>query len=413
MLDSLRRTGGGTVAGPAGPAGPAAGWRPFERLWPHVWTVAPRLRNSLWRREPPPAEPWQATVEDPQLGTVRLSGRLHRCLPAPDAAAPGAPGAAGAAAASAAEASGESDELVVLLHGLGGSIDSYYMPRGALAALAAGMSCLRLNLRGADMSGEDFPHGGLTADVHAVVASPALRRYRRIYLLGYSLGGHLALRFATEPGDPRVVAVTALCSPLDLRRSQEAIDAPAGWIYRRYLLSHLTRIYATVAARRRLPLPVAEVARIRRMRDFDERVVAPRHGFASAADYYVRASVAPRLTLLRLPSLLVNSTGDPMVLAHAVRPALRRPVPRLAVRWVTGGGHVGFPASVDLGLDLLSGGAGGPGGAGNPPGGAGTRTGGAGHLIGAAGRGAATARPPLDDQVLAWLRRAADLRPAA
>jgi predicted alpha/beta-fold hydrolase len=411
MLDSLRRQG---VRTGALPVDAGAGWRPFEWLRPHVWTVAPRLRHSVLPLEPPPAEPWQAVVEDPALGPVRLSGRLHRCLPAMHltagvrwrASGGGMPAVAEEAAGGGgvpapAEGAGGDDELVVLLHGLGGSIDSYYMPGGALAAAAAGMSSLRLNLRGADLSGEDFYHAGLTADVHAALASPALRRYRRIYLLGYSLGGHLALRFASEPGDPRVAAVAAICSPLDLRRSQQAIDAPDGWPYRRYLLSHLARIYATVAARRRLPLPAAYVARLRKMRDFDDWVVAPRHGFDGAEDYYARASVAPRLGKLRVPALLVNSAVDPMVLAPAVRPALERRVPRLEVRWVPEGGHVGFPPGVDLGLapDPARGtggvaGAGDAGSAGaDPRAGGGTAT-------------SAAVAPRVVDQVLAWLRRA-------
>ena len=62
--------------------------------------------------------------DDPQVGPVRLSGLLREV--------------AGAEA------------LVVLVHGLGGSVDSHYMPRGAAAVEAAGLSCLRLNLRGAD-----------------------------------------------------------------------------------------------------------------------------------------------------------------------------------------------------------------------------------------------------------------------
>jgi predicted alpha/beta-fold hydrolase len=329
------------------------------RLGPHLWTVAPRLRHSVRPLEVPAAEPWQGVVQDPAVGPVKLSGRLRRC-PAAEAAA---------------------GEVVVLLHGLGGTIESHYMLRGALAAEAAGLSCLRLNLRGADYSGEDFYHAGLTADVHAALASPELRPYRRIYLLGYSMGGHVALRFATEPGDPRVVRVAAVCAPLDLGRGQQAIDGPDGWLYRRYLLSNLSRLYAAVAARRPLPVPVQEVARLRKMHDFDERVVAPRYGFASAEDYYARASVAPRLGELRLPSLLVNSEGDPMVSASAVRPVLERVVPRLLeVRWVAGGGHVGFPRGVDLGLDLGAGGG--------------------GDCEAESGDGA----PGIDEQVLAWLR---------
>ena len=336
----------------------------LDRLRPHFWTVAPRFRHSLRPLAPPAAEPWHGVVEDPAIGPVRLSGRLWR-------------------------PSRDGDDLVVMLHGLGGDVDSHYMARGALAAERAGLACLRLNLRGADHNGDDFYHAGLTADVHAALASPELRGYRRIYVLGYSLGGHLALRFATEAGDPRVVRVAAVCSPLHLGRGQAAIDSPGAWLYRRYLIARLVRLYAAVAARhissRRVPMPLSEVARLRKIRDFDEWVVAPRHGFAGADDYYARASVAPRLAALRLPALLVNAAGDPMVRAQAVRPFLGPSVAGLEVRWMAGAGHVGFPRGLDLGLDL--------GDAASAEIGAGT------------GKGAIGSPRRVDDQVLDWLRR--------
>jgi len=294
----------------------------------HLWTLAPRLRHRLRPPRLPAARPWETALADPVRGTVRLTGLLCEV-----------PG---------------SDEVLILVHGLGGCSDSHYLSAGVAAAEAAGISSLRLNLRGADRRGEDFYHGGLTADLHAALASPELQRYSRVYALGYSLGGHVALRLGTEEGDPRLAAVAAICSPVDLALAQAEIDAPPLWIYRRYLLDGLKDIYDSVAARhpalgRAVPLPPAEVRRIRTIREWDDRVVAPRHGFADAADYYARASVAPRLPYLRVPALLLNSEQDPMVPARAVRPALQCPAPRLTVRWIAGGGHVAFPRA--LGVD--------------------------------------------------------------
>lgn len=291
-------------------------------LLPHLWTIAPRLRHGFSPARLPESLPWQTVLEDPQAGPVRLTGRLREV-----------PG---------------SEEVLVLVHGLGGGTDSHYMRGGTAAAEALGLSCLRVNLRGADRLGEDFYHAGLTADLHAVLASGPLAHYRRIYVLGYSLGGHLALRLGTDEGDPRLAAVAAICSPLDLGRSVVEIDAL--WVYRPYLLKSLKSIYAAVAARRPVPIPVSEAARIRTIREWDDRVVAPRHGFAGADDYYTRASVAPLLPRLRVPALLVNSESDPMVPARAVRPVLENPLPGLEVRWIPGGGHVAFPRTLDTGL---------------------------------------------------------------
>lgn len=291
-----------------------------ERLRGHLYTLLPFVGHVLAPRPVPESGPWQLTLNDALHGQVRLTGRLH--------ARPGAGG------------------ILVVIHGLGGSVASHYVGAAVRAALGAGLSCLRVNLRGADRSGEDFYHAGLSSDLAAVVDS--LANHGPTYLLGYSLGGHIALRFATETRDPRVRAVAAVCSPLDLDRCAREIDRHRGWVYRRHVLGGLREMYAAYAARRGPIVPLEAAARIATIREWDERIVARRHGFRDAAHYYAEASVAPRLPELAIPALLVASEHDPMVPAHTLRPALARATGCLEVRWIAGGGHVGFPASVEL-----------------------------------------------------------------
>ncbi len=290
----------------------------------HLWTVWPLVRVAVRPLKPPASVDWSAAVSDQHRGRVRLTGRLS-------------------------VSSSDPSSLLILVHGLGGSADSRYLIRAARVAETLGLSSLRLHLRGADGGGEDFYHAGLSADLAAVVASPALREFTTLYLLGYSLGGHVVLKFATEVGDRRLRAAAAVCAPLDLERTVRAFDRPARWPYRRYVLSNLLSQYAEVAACRSVPTPLAEVRRIRTLREWDRRTVVPRFGFRSPEDYYRRASVAARLDQLRLPALLVAAGGDPMVAADAIAPALDRRGNHLEVRWVRGG-HVSFPADLDLGL---------------------------------------------------------------
>ncbi len=291
----------------------------------HAWTVAPTLIHRVLRRQAPQAEPWETTLSDPVTGVIRLSGRLRR--------------------------GSNRNTLLVVLHGLGGSHASFYAVRAARAAEQAGLDCLRLNLRGADRSGQDYYHAGLTADLEAALASPGLATYQRVFVLGYSLGGHMALRYATGRLDPRVSAVAAVCSPLDLETCCAAIDRPEMWLYRRYLLSGLNRIYARVAQRRPVPATPAQARRIRTLRAWDDAVVAPRHGFASAHDYYSKTSVGPRLGQLGVPCLLVAAERDPMVPLHTLRPWLDQAPPSLEFHLAREGGHVGFPAGLDLEQD--------------------------------------------------------------
>lgn len=219
-----------------------------------------------------------------------------------------------------------------------------YCIAAALAAQRAGLSCLRIALRGADRSGEDFYHGGLSADLDAAARSSALSNFTRLYVLGYSLGGHVSLRYATTDAlSSRVRAVAAICAPLDLALSAQHIDSPKSYVYRRHVLDGLNEIYAEVASRKTVPTPLALARRAQALRTWDSLTIVPRYGFADVADYYCQMSVGPRLHELQVPSLLVQSSLDPMVPPWTYERHLARALPRLEVRRLACGGHVAFP----------------------------------------------------------------------
>jgi len=287
----------------------------------HGWTIGTWLRRTLRPARAPVASPWSAMIDDPKLGPVRITGKIRH---------------------------EEAPSLVLLVHGLGGDIDAPYIVAAAQAAQAAGLSCLRLNLRGADRSGEDFYHAGLTADLTAAISSPEVARYEKVFVLGYSLGGHVTLRYGLDTADGRIAALAAVSAPLDLDASARSFDRPGCEIYRRNVLLGLNDIYASVARRRPVPLFVALARRIRKIREWDHRVVAPRHGFRDAEDYYRSVSVAPRLGDLRPRSLLIFARNDPMVPAEVVSAELSRCNPRTTVKWIPRGGHMAFPSNLDL-----------------------------------------------------------------
>lgn len=288
-----------------------------HRIGGHLWTIAPALRDAIAPSPMPPSEPWSTTVPDPHVGEIRLGGRLHH-----------EPGA---------------DTLVLVVHGLGGSSDSPYARRAAAAARRSGFSSLRLDLRGADERGEDVYHAALAEDLEHALAEAACARYQRVLVIGYSLGGHVALWLARRGHDPRVVAVAAVCAPVDLARSSADIDRGRAWAYRHYVLSHLKRAARRVSTRRPLPAPIDEIDRVRTIREWDARVVAPRHGFVDVDDYYARASVGPHLGQLAVPALWIGARHDPMVTAASVEGPLAAAAGRVEVRWLQRGGHVGFP----------------------------------------------------------------------
>ncbi|HKP63089.1 MAG TPA: alpha/beta fold hydrolase [Polyangiales bacterium] len=282
----------------------------------HAWTIGPNLLARFTSKPAPAALAWSYELSDPDVGGVRLTGLLQ-------------PGVA--------------DACLVIVHGLGGSYDRPYCVNAAWAAQRAGLPCLRFGLRGADRSGEDFYHGGLTADLAAAVASPQLAQFKRLYILGYSLGGHVTLRYAIGEHDPRVAAVAAICAPLDLDLGAQSIDSKRSAIYRRHVLSGLNEIYSAVAQKRSVPTPLSRVLAARSIREWDGLTVVPRYGFRDAEDYYASISVGPRLSQLRIPALLVQSKHDPMVPLWTYQQHLAQAPKLLEVRTLGQGGHVGFP----------------------------------------------------------------------
>lgn len=288
----------------------------------HRWTLEPHLRTLFRPPELPGSRRIRVTFDDPVRGEIGITGRLTPAA--------------------------ESDELVVVVHGLGGSTSSGYMARMVAAARRVGIGCLRMNMRGADRSGDDVYHGGLGDDIGRLLAAPELASVKTIYLVGYSLGGHLVLCYAAGHMDPRVAAVASVCAPLDFDAGATELDKPRGAFYRRHLLSGLREVHAAAHRRSPLQVDIARTAKIVRLREWDELVVAPRFGFRSAEDYYAQVSVGPRLGAIEAPTLMIATEHDPMVRFSTLLPSLQSSG---RVRVVTSrhGGHVGFPPVVDLG----------------------------------------------------------------
>jgi predicted alpha/beta-fold hydrolase len=295
----------------------------LESLGAHAWTILPAVAHDLFPRSAPAGVAWSTTLDDPAIGPLTLHGSLRD---RPD-----------------------SDACLIVVHGMGGSVDAHYCIFAARAAEQLGVSCLRLSLRGADRQGEDFYHAGLTDDLVAAVASPALARYRRLYVLGYSLGGHMTLRYGLQLSDSRVRALAAVCAPLDLELSAQAIDRTRVFLYRHYLLRGLKEIYGAVAQRRKVPTELAAARAIRTLRHWDNATVVPRFGFQSAEHYYATVSVGPRLRELAIPTMLVQVEPDPMVPLFTYERHLHGLNSATVLHRLNVGGHVGFPARLALG----------------------------------------------------------------
>ena len=239
--------------------------------------------------------------------------------------------------------------LLLALHGLEGSSRSPYIAGLLAVARARGWDGVALNFR--SCSGElnrrpRFYHSGETADLDWVVAQLCARwPGRRLALVGYSLGGNVALKWLGERGagaPPEVRAAAAISVPFDLAVAAYQVDHGVGWFYGQMFLRTLRAKAIAKAQRFSGLLDPAAVAAIRSFAAFDDRVTAPLHGFADARDYWTRASCRPWLGAIQRPTLLINACDDPFLPAAHLPRAEIAGAPRLHAEFPRRGGHVGF-----------------------------------------------------------------------
>jgi len=241
--------------------------------------------------------------------------------------------------------------LLVVLHGLEGSSSSHYV-RGLLAqARARGWRGLAMNFR--SCSGEPNRllrsyHSGETGD-----AGEAIRRARDespdapLLCAGCSLGGNVLVKWLGEQGEAAPVrAAAALSVPFDLALCAGALDGPGAmaWVYRTRFLRSLKAKALEKAGRFPARLDVDEVRAARTLREFDEAITGPLHGFAGAEDYYAQSSSGPYVGRVRVPLLLLGAEDDPFIPPQCLPRAAVRGNRFVTLETPAQGGHLGFVA---------------------------------------------------------------------
>lgn len=241
---------------------------------------------------------------------------------------------------------GAARPLAILIHGLTGCGESFYVLATARALLDRGVPVLRLNLRGAGPNAgacREQYHAGRTGDLLKVIASldPALTK-NGIAAVGYSLGGNVLLKLLAEAGSGSPIRRAAAVSPpVDLAAAARCILRPRNRLYHRYLLARMKD--EARATRGGLDARLGEAVNAARdIVAYDDTAVAPRYGFASAADYYARCSSEPMLGAIRVRSLIIHSRDDPWIPADALAAQAGAGNPRLDIVLTARGGHVGF-----------------------------------------------------------------------
>ena len=111
-------------------------------------------------------------------------------------------------------------------------------------------------------------------------------------------------------------------------------------LYHRFLLAQMKR--ESLACDDVSPAERATIGAVRTIIAFDDRLTAPRNGFAGAEDYYRRNSAGQFLDAIAMPTLLIHALDDPWVPAASYLAHDWRRNPLLVPLLPHHGGHVGF-----------------------------------------------------------------------
>ncbi len=236
---------------------------------------------------------------------------------------------------------------VLAVHGLTACDRAPYMISAAQAALEAGFDAIRLNVRncgGTEHLCRTLYHSGLTVDLRRVVEDLAPRP---LYILGFSMGGNVALKLAGEWGaqvPEHVRAVCAVSPPIRLEACSKNMGRPRNFVYERRFLRQLSATMRRKSAVMPDGFPARNLGSVRSIWQFDESVTAPQFGFRDASDYYRRCSSAAFVGDIQIPSLIIQARDDPFIPFDAYDIPSLHNNPWLVLLSPKHGGHVAFLA---------------------------------------------------------------------
>ncbi len=241
-----------------------------------------------------------------------------------------------------------SKKLILISHGLEGNSTRSYVTGMAKQFFNNGYDVLAWNYRGCsdEMNKQiRFYHSGATDDL-ATVMQHALTKnsYDEIYLIGFSLGGNLTLKYAGEAAHrlpSQIKRIVTFSVPLDLHHSCLQISKPSNWIYSQRFIKSLKK---KVIGKSKVMtgIDVNGIEKINAILDFDDRYTAPLHGYKNAIDYYQQCSALYFLDRITIRTLIVNALNDPFLSESCYPVEQLKHHAHVKIETPKQGGHCGF-----------------------------------------------------------------------
>lgn len=241
----------------------------------------------------------------------------------------------------------ESDTAVVILHGLEGSSSSAYMLEISdyLSKIWDIWAVNHKSCSGEPNTKKTSYHSGRTEELDYLI-NEISDNYRNIFIIGFSLGGNITLKYMGEKGDdinPKVKAAIGVSVPIHLNTSAKALQQRKNWIYLNNFLISLKK-KAIEKLERYEPDSGRSILieKATTFVEFDDLYTAPVHGFEDAEDYWTKCSSKQFLPKINKPTLLINAQDDPFLSNECYPYDEAMGNDQLYLEVPKYGGHVGF-----------------------------------------------------------------------
>ena len=200
-------------------------------------------------------------------------------------------------------------------------------------------------------------HSGDTVEIDWMLRRAlAVANGAPLFAVGVSLGGNALLKWAGEHGGGAreiLQAIVAVSVPYELAATGDHLARGLNRIYTWNFLRTLKANSRAKLSRFAGLFDEAAMACARNMREFDDAVTAPLHGFNDVDDYWTRASSKPALRHIRVPTHLIHARNDPFTPEY-ILPTANNVSDQVSFDFGDVGGHAGFVTGSFPGrLDVL------------------------------------------------------------
>ena len=233
--------------------------------------------------------------------------------------------------------------LVVLLHGVEGSVLSHYIQEMIEHFIAHDMQTVTMHFR--TCSGRmnrmpQFYDGGDSKGDFKFLIDTLHKRHPNLplFAMGFSVGGNVLMRYLAHQHSSPLRAAVSVSMPFQLNKSSDYLLP----FYQHVLLRSLKKkLESKIDAGFTLPVEKEMLKDMRTIRDFDSLITTPMFGYASIDEYYTDSSCRYFLKDVKHPGMIFHALDDPFVPKNSV-PDVKELSSSLSLEISNNGGHMGF-----------------------------------------------------------------------